>query len=171
MAFEPKGAYNRAFVLNGEKFGYWKGCRNVRNVIQNGPFEITMTNVDGVIVPKPEAQWNMDDEKKWLCDWKARNIIIFSLGVDEYYCVFHCSTSKSMWDALQVAHDITNEVKQARINTLNQEFELFHMKHGKTIANIEKRFTHLANRLNALGKTVSNELATNKILRFLNREW
>lgn len=27
----------------------------VWSVIKNDPFEITMTNVDGVVVPKPEA--------------------------------------------------------------------------------------------------------------------
>lgn len=76
-----------------------------------------------------------------------------------------------MRDSLQVAHEGTNEVKQARINTLNQEFVLIYMKHGETISNMQKRFTHLVNRLNALGKPVSNKIATNKVLRYLNREW
>lgn len=35
---------------------------------------------------------------------------------------------------------------------------------------MQKRFTHLINRLNALGKPISNELATNKVLRCLSRE-
>src|ERR1044072_6466534 len=75
-----------------------------------------------------------------------------------------------MWDALEVAHDDTTEVKQSRINTLNQEFELFRMKQGETISDMQKRFVHLTGRLNALGKPVSNEIATNKILRCLSRE-
>lgn len=73
-------------------------------------------------------------------------------------------------DSLQVAHEGTNEVKQTRINTLNQEFELFHMKHGETISDMQKRFTHLVNRLNALGNPISNEITTNKILRCINKE-
>lgn len=44
------------------------------------------------------------------------------------------------------------------------------MKHGETIADMKKRATHLVNRLNALGNPVSNEIATNKVLRCLNRE-
>lgn len=55
-----------------------------------------MTNADGVVVPKSEAQWNANDEKKWLCDWKVRNILISALGVDKYYCVSHCITAKAM---------------------------------------------------------------------------
>lgn len=45
------------------------------------------------------------------------------------------------------------------------------MKHGEIIADVQKRFTHLVNRLNALGKPISNEFSTSKILRCLNREW
>ncbi|XP_050888687.1 uncharacterized protein LOC127093827 [Lathyrus oleraceus] len=114
---------------------------------------------------------NEDHEKKWSCDWKTRNTLISTLGVDEYYNVSHYKTVKAMCDSLVVTHEGTNEVKQARINTLNQEFELFHMKHGETIVDMKKRFTHLINRLNAIGKPVSNEISTNKILRCLNREW
>ena len=120
MAFEPKGAYNRAPVFNGENYGYWKDCmrvdinsidRNVWTAIQNGPFQITMRNDAGAIVPKPEDQWNEMDEKKWSCDWRGRNMIISALGVDEYYRVSHCTSAKEMWDALEISHEGTTEVK------------------------------------------------------------
>ena len=75
-----------------------------------------------------------------------------------------------MWDSLQITHEGTNDVKLARINTLTQEFDLFHMKDGETIADMQKRFSHLINRLNALDRTTPNDVATNKILRCLNRE-
>lgn len=122
-----------------------------------------MTNANGVVVPKSEAQWIADYEKKQLDDLKAMNILISSLGVDEYYRVFHYTTAKAMWDSLQVAHEGTYEVKQARINTFNQEFELSHMKHGETMIGMQKRFTRLVTRLNALGKSLSNEISTNKV--------
>ena len=76
-----------------------------------------------------------------------------------------------MWETLQVSHEETNKVKQARINTLTQEFELFHMKNGETIAKMQKRFSYLINSLNLLGNHISNVIATNKVLRFLNRNW
>ena len=66
-----------------------------------------------------------------------------------------------MWDTLEVAHEVTNEVKQARLNTLNQEFELFRMKYGETISEMQKRFTYLINRLNALGNLIFNAIVTN----------
>src|SRR3954470_2341235 len=180
MASGPKGAHNRAPVFNGENYGYWKDCmcvhinaidRNIWTAIVNGPFQITMTNEAGAVIPKPEDTWNAEDEKKYAYDWKARNILISALGVDEYYRVSHCRSAKAMWDTLQVAHEGTDDVKLARINTLTQEFELFHMEDGESIENMQKRFVHLKNRLNSLDRPVSNAVATNKILRCLNREW
>lgn len=64
MAFELNGAYNKAPVFHGENYGYWKDCmciyinsidRNIWKVVQDGPFEITMTNADDVAVSKLEA--------------------------------------------------------------------------------------------------------------------
>lgn len=180
MVTEPKEAYNRAHIFIGENYGYQKACMydhinfidtSVWNAIINGPNEITVTNYESVIIPKSKGQWNNNDRKLWSHDWKTQNILIYVLGVDECYHVSHCETSKAIQDALEVAREGTNEVKQARVNTLNQEFEIFHMKHGETIAEMQKRYTHIINRLNALCKPISNDIATNKVLRCLNREW
>src|SRR3954468_24580978 len=76
-----------------------------------------------------------------------------------------------MWDALQVAHEGTNDVKLARINTLTQEFDLFHMKQAEAIADMQKRFSHIINRLHTLGHITLNVVSTNKVLRCLSREW
>ena len=63
MANEPKGAYNRAPVFNGENYSYWKDCmrvhinsidRKIWNVILNGPIQITMTNENDELVPSPK---------------------------------------------------------------------------------------------------------------------
>ncbi|XP_050878341.1 uncharacterized protein LOC127082159 [Lathyrus oleraceus] len=130
-----------------------------------------MTNGEGVTIPKSESQWDDNDRKLWSHDWKAQSILISVLGVDEYYRVSYCETAKTMWVALEVAHEETNEVKQSRVNTLNREFKLFCMKHVETIVGMKKRFTHIINQLNDLGKPISNNIATNKVLRYLNREW
>ena len=53
-----------------------------------------MTNAAGAIVPKPEDSWDEKDEKKWSSDWRGRNMIISALGVDKYYWVSHCTTTK-----------------------------------------------------------------------------
>jgi len=45
------------------------------------------------------------------------------------------------------------------------------MNDGKTISSMQMRFTHIVNKLQNLGKTISNQDCTNKILRCMTRQW
>lgn len=58
MVSEPKGAYNKAYIFNGENYGYWKDYmhihinstdRNQWNAIKNGSFEIHHNCITGKI--------------------------------------------------------------------------------------------------------------------------
>ncbi|KAK2364610.1 cysteine-rich RECEPTOR kinase [Trifolium repens] len=180
MAFAPKGAYNRAPIFNGDHFDYWKSSMRIHinsfdgevwNAIENGPFVPTITDPHGIVENKPMAQWTDDEKKKVNYDAKAQNILISSLGIEQFYHVSHCSTAKEMWDTLVTHLEGTNEVKISKINTLTQEFELFHMQDGETIADMQQRFVKITNKLHGLGKPITNQDATNKILRCLNRSW
>jgi len=110
-------------------------------------------------------------KKKDQYDLKARKILISSLGVNEYHSVSHCKTAKSMWDTLENLHEGTDDVKQSKINTLIQQYELFQMEDGESISSIQMRFTHIVNKLQDLGKVISNKDCTNKILRCITRDW
>jgi len=45
------------------------------------------------------------------------------------------------------------------------------MKDGETIYSMQMGFTHIVNNLQNLGKTISNQDCTNKILRCVTKEW
>jgi len=62
-----------------------------------------------------------------------------------------------MWDILEVTHEGTIDVKRARKHALIQEYELFRMQQGETIADVQKRFTHIVNHLIGLGKQFDRE--------------
>ena len=91
--------------------------------------------------------------------------------MNEYHLVSHCKTTKAMWDMLETLHEGTNDVKQSKINTLIQQYELFHMEDGESISSMQMRFTHIVNKLQNLGKDISNQDSTNKILRCMTRDW
>jgi len=52
-----------------------------------------------------------------------------------------------------------------------QQYELFRMEDGETISSMQMRFTHIVNKWQNLGKTISNQDCTNKILRCMTKEW
>lgn len=74
-----------------------------------------------------------------------------------------------MWDVLEVTHEGANEVKRARKNSHIQEYEMFRMKVGETIYDVQKRFTHIY--LISLGKTFDKEEINIKIPKSLRRKW
>jgi len=44
------------------------------------------------------------------------------------------------------------------------------MEDGETISSIQMRFTHIVNKLQNLGKTISKQDCTNKYLRCMTKE-
>ena len=75
----------------------------------NGRFQPQVV-ANGVALEKSKSDWSDDDKKKVQYDLKARNILLSSLGVNEYHSVSHCKTAKAMWDALETLHEGTNDV-------------------------------------------------------------
>ena len=76
-----------------------------------------------------------------------------------------------MWGTLEVTHEGTNKMNRARKHTLIQEYEMFRMLKGETIAEVQKRFTHIINHLMSLEKTFEKEELNIKILKCLDRSW
>lgn len=48
--------------------------------------------------------------------------------------------AKAMWDALQVLHEGTEDVKKSKINTLIKEYNFFCMKLRESVASIKLVF-------------------------------
>ena len=116
---EPKGDYNRAPIFDGENYDYWKECMNIHmksvdmdvwDAVVNGQFQPQVI-ANCVAQEKPKVDWNDDDKKNVQYHLKAQNILISSLGVNQYHSVSHCKTAKAMWDALETLHEGTNDVK------------------------------------------------------------
>jgi len=97
--------------------------------------------------------------------------LYFGLGPDEYTCISQCECAKYIWEALQIAHEGTNQVKQSRIELLIKKSELFEMGDRETVMDMYTCFTHVTNELKSLGKTFTTEELVRKILRFLPRTW
>jgi len=140
-------------------------------LIKNGPLVPKKIKEDGTTIIKKPEEFDSEDYKMMKKNTKAKMLLYFGLGPDEYTRIFECESAKDIWDALQVAHEDTNQVKQSRIELLMRKYELFEMGDRETIMDIYTRFTHITNELKSLGKTFTTEELVRKILRFLSRTW
>jgi len=102
---------------------------------------------------------------------KAKKLLYFGLGPDEYTHISECESIKEIWNALQIAHEGTNQVKQSRIELLVGKYKLFEMSNKETVIDMYTQFTHIINELKSLGKSFSTEELVRKILRILPQSW
>ncbi|XP_073224793.1 uncharacterized protein [Cicer arietinum] len=167
-------------AFNGSAYMYWKermlifleaSVLDILDALENGPYVPKLAGTDGSLIKKPRSDWSVDDKKRVGYNAKAKNIITFTLSADEFFRVSNCKTAKEMWDTLQETHEGTTDVKRAKTNTLMHEYELFNMKKDESINDLQTRFTHVINNLNALGKVIDNEQQINKVMRCLTRQW
>ena len=140
------------------------------NAIVNDTY-IPMFVVNGVHVEKSYDELTDAENKKVQNDCVTKNIITYALNHDEFFKVSQCSSTKEMWEILEVTYEGTTDVKRTRKHALIQEYELFRMQQGKTIVDVHKRFTHIVNHLIGLGKQIDKEELNIKILKCLDRSW
>jgi len=126
-------------------------------VVVHGPY-VPMQVVKDEEVAKPISKWSESEKKKAQYDLVAKNIITSSLTMNEFFRISKCSSSKEMWEVLEVIHEGTEDVKRSRKHYLIQEYELFRMQPEETIANVQKRFTHIVNHLTRLGYLTKRNL-------------
>ena len=101
--------------------------------------------MNGISVAKPFDELSEVENKRVQYDCIAKNMITSALNLDEFFRVSQCSSAKEMWDILEVTIEGTTDVKRAGKHALIQEYELFRMQQGESIADVQKRFTHIVN--------------------------
>ena len=61
------------------------------------------------------------------------NIMQYALHPIEFSRMSSCTTTKEMWDQLQVIYEGTSEVRETKANMLASEYEAFKMKNDESI--------------------------------------
>ncbi|VFQ89712.1 unnamed protein product [Cuscuta campestris] len=130
-----------------------------------------MKKVDEKLVPKTEDEFDAEDIKKVENYAKAINMLYCAVNLDDYRKISCCTTAKEMWDKLEVTYEGTDQVREAKIDFLTQEYEMFRMKEGEKIDDMFDRFSKIINDLHALKKTYTTKDLVRKILRSLTPEW
>jgi len=158
LPFGEGASINRPPLFCGLNYQLWKFRmkifvesldKGIWDAIENDPF-IPKFEKDESSIEKPWFQWTDSGNKKGKFDCIGKNIITSALNSDEFFRISQCVSAKEMWDTLKVTHEGTNKVKRARKHTLIQEYEMFRMLKGESIAEVQKRFTHIVNHLMSL---------------------
>ncbi|XP_070013101.1 uncharacterized protein [Nicotiana sylvestris] len=102
------------------------------------------------------------DKKAVEKNFRAKKILVRGIGPEEYNRISICDNAKEIWEALQIAHEGTTQVKQSKIDMLTTKYELFKMRDDEFIQDMHTRFTSVINELHSLGETIPrNKLELN----------
>ncbi|XP_021734165.1 uncharacterized protein LOC110700891 [Chenopodium quinoa] len=97
-------------MFNGKFYSYWKNRMEifikaenyqVWRVIENGDFELTKTNANKEVIPKPLAEFDKEDYEKYELNAQAVKILHCGLGPHELNRIMGCKSAKQIWDLLQ----------------------------------------------------------------------
>ncbi|VFQ66102.1 unnamed protein product [Cuscuta campestris] len=166
-------------LFDGTNYSYWK--ERMRIFIQSNDYKlwlivkndcrVPMKKVGEVNVPKTEEEFTDEDCKKMELNAKAINMIYCGVNADDYHKISRCETAKQMWERLEVTYERTAQVREAKIDHLTHEYELFSMKENEKIEEMFERFSNIINPLNLLGKTYTDRELVKKMLRSLSPKW
>ncbi|XP_070048927.1 uncharacterized protein [Nicotiana tomentosiformis] len=119
--FEEGQSTYRPPRFNGQYYGWWKTRMHdfimaedleLRDVICNRPFVPMKTVSEGTTtVPKTRKEYNDAHRKAIEKNYRAKMILVCGIGPDEYNRISASKSAKEIWEALQIAHEGTTQVK------------------------------------------------------------
>ncbi|XP_019263390.1 PREDICTED: uncharacterized protein LOC109241124, partial [Nicotiana attenuata] len=140
--------------------------------ICDGPFVPTKNLGDAAVaIPKTRKEFNDADIKAIEKNFRAKKILVCGIGPDEYNRISACQSAQEIWEALQIPHKGTTQVKQSKIDMLTTKYEHFRMKDDESVQDIHTRFTSIINELHSLGETIPRNKMVRKILNVLPSSW
>ncbi|XP_021748102.1 coiled-coil domain-containing protein 186-like [Chenopodium quinoa] len=163
-------------LFNGKYYAYWKTRMEmfiqsenyqVWRAIEVGDYEVTKTNAENEVIPKPISEYDRSDFEKKEINATAKKLLVWGLGPDEHTRVMGCKTVKEIWDLLEITHEGTHEVKRSKIDLLLSKYERFEMGSKETIQEMFTRFKNITNELVSLGRVIPMDEQVRKILRSL----
>jgi len=95
----------RPLYFNGQHYSWWKNFMEnhiqandykLWMIIKNSPLNPKKAIEGGKIVPKKPQEFNADDFKMMEKNAKAKKLLFFSLGLDEYTRISKCESAKEI---------------------------------------------------------------------------
>lgn len=130
-----------------------------------------MKDIENNDVPKTKAKYDEADFKMLGKNAKAKCILVYGLGPDEFNYISSFTMTRNLLDALVNDPEGTILVMKLKITKLCTKYETFKIKNGESLQDMITRFTAIVNQLASLRKVYITEELVDKVLRYLPKSW
>ena len=120
-------------------------------IVNKGP-KLPTKLVDNISVPKTEDECDERDHNLLQANAKVKLTLVCGLDSKEYNRISSCDLAKEIKDKLEVTYEVSNQMKESRIDMLVHSYELFKMNSDESISSMFTKFTEIVNSLKSLGK-------------------
>jgi len=106
QTFAEGASIKRPPLFIGENYPLWRVRmqiflesidRGIWDAMLDGPF-VPVNVINDVQEPKSFSQWIVDENRRAQYDVKGRNIISYTLTLDEFYMISVYTSARDMWE-------------------------------------------------------------------------
>ncbi|XP_010474121.1 PREDICTED: uncharacterized protein LOC104753587 [Camelina sativa] len=167
---------NNKVVLDDGNYGLWKSriksiIRGIdrlawKTVLEKWE-EPMIKDESGKRIPKLEADWTDEEQKRSKYNSRALSAIHCIVGRKQFELIQGCETAKEAWDIFQIHYEGTTKVQSSRKDMLASSFENLRMEEHESILDFRSKFSAIAQEALTLGKTYKDQKLVRKFLRCL----
>ena len=133
--------------------------------------EVPLTNTSGTRTePKPRADYTNAEKSKSSNNAKALNAIFRALEDDETNRISSCVTAYDAWEALRLAYEGDEVVKEQQLQAFQTKFEDIRMSKNEPFDDFFLRLSTIINQAAGIGYVFDDLTVVRKIIRVLPRK-
>ncbi|XP_074342379.1 uncharacterized protein LOC141679918 [Apium graveolens] len=121
--------------------------------------------------PKPLKDLSPEEVNALNYNAKAMNALLSGMAATELYKVSACTTTKQIWDTIQVSHEGTSKVREVKLSMLISDYEAFRLERDECVIDAQGRFLTLMNSISLLDKIIPQAEINRKILRAMPKKF
>ncbi|GMJ10788.1 hypothetical protein HRI_004748000 [Hibiscus trionum] len=166
-------------LCNGDNYPYWKNQMRLFiksndyllwDVIEDGP-SIPMKQEGDRKVPKAKQEMTDEEKKKLQVNEKALHMLFCALEPDMYSKISSCTSTKEVWDTLEITYEGTNDVQVTKIGLLNLSYKNFKMEPDESVTKMFDCFSVIVNGLKGFEEVIHEDKLVWKLLYSLLESW
>ncbi|KAK0592242.1 hypothetical protein LWI29_015665 [Acer saccharum] len=163
-------------LLKGDNYSSWKGKMKsylstiddrVWMVIEDGFTPPTVTAGEESIVPKPKAQWSIEEFEASKWNNKVMHALLSAMDKSQYKLIQITKNAHEAWKILEMAHEGTEVVKDSKFQVLQTLFETIRMEEHECLNDFQVKLKDIVNQSHQLGDSYSDRRIKQKIMRSL----
>lgn len=104
-------------------------------------------------------------------DLEVNNYLFQEIGRNIMETILNRDNAKHIWDLMKLKYQGLTRVKQAQLQSLQRDFEIFHMSEGKGIDTYFACTIIIANKMKTHGERMNEIITNKKILRSMTSKY